>query len=249
VTATVHFTGDVIDVTVIPDILHDQGNVIDVSNRDEIVDGMQFGVTFPADDTPSTAVQLTCGDGSVSSISTSTPWNGTTGGGGVPPAPRPGIGTCFSSAGFGINPVDWGPALARSGSCVTQALFIPTSVGDQWSQLQATAHGTAIDTAFNVSETILGAPLDFADTAGATGPCAGPGLDLTMLDPNIPTIYPLNACSGPEKTMADLLSLFLTISVYLGGAILCVNMFLGAFGLQGIHFGGGGAAPAPGGGE
>jgi hypothetical protein len=247
-TVTVTFTGEVNDVRVVPDILHDTEDVVDINTPADIHSPMDVAITFPETGNPASAVDLRCGDGTYSTLSTAGGPLGSTGGGGLPPVSvsRPGITTCFSSAGFGINPADWGPALARAGSCVTQALFIPANVSGQWDALRGTARGTALATAGSAATTILGAPLDFADTAGVSSPCGGPGLDLTMLDSHIPTIYPLNACSGPEKTMADLLKLFLTISVYVGGGILVVNMFLGAFGLQGI---GRGANPAPTGGE
>jgi hypothetical protein len=143
------------------------------------------------------------------------------------------FGDCVPS-GFGIlSPA----ALVEGMSCVLRVAFVPTQLDEQWEDLQGVARGTALESVADMGDAVLGAPITFANAAGASSPCAGPEIDLTMLAPTMEPIHPLNACSGPEKTMADLLVLFLTISVYVGGAVTIGNMFLRAFGLQPIPFG------------
>jgi hypothetical protein len=122
-----------------------------------------------------------------------------------------------------FNPVEW---IVRPFKCVLAWAFIPDAdalnglgsrIGGAW---QGSAPGEWIGAIGGI----------FANVEVAEGDCLGPAI--TFPEPFSATFYPIDACSGGRKQLADTLRLGIGVLGVAGGALACVQLLAGAMGYQ-----------------
>lgn len=129
------------------------------------------------------------------------------------------LSDCLGNAGIELNPSSWVPALLRGTGCVLRWAFLPTDIdGDD---IATAAEDSLFGLPFAGIAVLTGSWDRLASTAGDTGGCEGPGVDLEIPIPGgsgieVPA-HPMTVCDGdgPNAKVAAIVRPITLLGLYL----------------------------------
>jgi hypothetical protein len=157
------------------------------------------------------------------------------GGGSGGPAPDPVVGQtgdCYPSGWAAFNPVEW---VLKPVECALRWAFVPDPVALEYDVL-ALRQTRIFQSAQQAQWTITDPLYSLGNIGQGASGCEGPALTITPL--HLVAWHPLNACDPPMSTVAHVVNILLTLTVYVGGAVVAGRAILNALGYS-LPFGGG----------
>ncbi len=134
-------------------------------------------------------------------------------------------GNCIGGA-WSWNPVNWVYVPIK---CALKWAFVAqaSAIESDWTTVKTSWSGTIVGQATNQFAGIVNAITSLG--SGNAG-CAGPAVSIPLLYIN--NWHPLDACSAPMSTVANVCRVALTLVVYIGGAYVVARVLAASFGLQ-----------------
>lgn len=133
---------------------------------------------------------------------------------------------CFLDA-ISWNPIDWVYVPVK---CVLTWAFVPKAdaISSTVSQVGGSFAGTGVGKWFGAFGGIV-----TASTGGGEGSCTGPAWNLGSTPvTSAMTLYPFNACSGPQAVVAQVVRIGLAVVVWFGAGVVSLRLLGASMGLN-----------------